>query len=123
MTTRRTFLATLTAVSLAPTLARAMSKRVGTFTGRSRHTMSGSVEVTETTVVLQEDYKLDRAPDPIVGLGNGEVYDPATYMGELKSLSGTSSYAMPEGIDVADYSEVIIWCRAADVPLGIAPLA
>ena len=123
MTTRRSFLATLTAVSLAPALARASTTRKGMFSGRSRHETKGWVEVTDRTVALQRDFSLDRAPDPVVGLGNNGRYDPATFMGELVSKKGASSYAIPDGIDASAYNEVYIWCRAADVPLGIAKIS
>lgn len=123
MKTRRSFLATLTAVSLAPVLARAANTRKGMFSGRSRHVTSGWVEVTDNTVALQRDFSLDRAPDPVVGLGKDGQYDPATFMGELKAKNGASSYAIPDGIDAASYNEVYVWCRAADVPLGIAKIS
>ena len=122
MTTRRSFLATLTAVSLAPALARAATARKGMFSGRSRHVTTGWVEVTDSTVALQRDFSLDRAPDPVVGLGNNGEYDPSTFMGELKSKKGASSYSIPAGVDASAYNEVYVWCRAADVPLGIAKI-
>ena len=122
MKTRRSFLATLTAVSLAPALARAMTARTGVFTGRSRHDTEGGVEVTDSTITFQNDFSLDGAPDPVVGLGKSGEYDPATFMGELKSDKGAQSYAIPANVDVSGYNEVYVWCRAADVPLGIASL-
>ena len=61
-------------------------------------------------------------PDPVVGFSNGEVYDPATFLGELKAMSGTQDYVVPEGIDASAYGEVMVWCRAADVPLSVAAL-
>ena len=35
---------------------------------------------------------------------------------------GQQTYTLPANINAADYDTAIIWCRAADVPLGIAPL-
>ncbi len=122
MTTRRTFLATLTAVSLAPALAKAGAARTGKFTGPKRYGSGGAVEVTNTTVALQRDFSLSRGPDPVVGLGKNGRYDPATFMGELKAKKGAQSYAIPSGINVADYDEVHIWCRRFNTGLGVARL-
>ena len=43
-------------------------------------------------------------------------------MGELAKKRGKQAYSLPANINAADYDTAIIWCRAADVPLGIAPL-
>lgn len=94
--------------------------RLGSFEGRSTHTSSGTAEIAGNTVNLLDDFVLDGAPDPVVGLGKDGTYDPATFMGELAAMSGPSSYTAPAGINTADYNEVYVWCRAADVPLSVA---
>jgi len=123
MLDRRLFIASLAAVVALP--KGAFANPTGTFSGRSNHVTTGSVTIVteggETFVDLGADFTLDRAPDPIVGLGNG-TYDPATFMGELASKRGAQRYKVPAGVDASKYSEVYIWCRAADVPLGIASL-
>ena len=125
---RRTFLHTAllsaTAVGIAPMAA--FAAPTGRFEGRSRHTTSGGVTVEQgnggTLIRLHDDFKLDSGPDPIVGLGKDGKWDPATYSGDLANLNGGQDYTVPSGVDAAAYNEVYIWCRAADVPLGVASL-
>lgn len=97
----------------------------GTFEGRSDHETSGKVSIVESdgkySILLAEDFSLDGAPDPKVGLGK-DGYDPSTKAGPLASLTGASAYDVPEGINIADYNEVYIWCEKFDVPLGVAKL-
>ncbi len=122
MIARRTLLASLAAVGLSSRLAWAQSVRTGTFSGRSGHVTTGAAILEGSTLTLGDDFALDRAPDPVVGLGRDGRWDPNTYMGGLVRKRGRQEYALPAGIDAADYNEAYIWCRAADVPLGIAPL-
>lgn len=122
MLTRRTLLLSLPAVAVSFQAAYAQSAKTGTFTGRSRHVTTGGATLNASTLTLEEDFTLDRAPDPVVGLGKNGEWDPATFMGELAQKRGKQSYTLPANINAADYDTAIIWCRAADVPLGIAPL-
>lgn len=129
MLSRRTFLSATTGASLAvvftalPAFAQSVS---GTFRGASRHTTAGGVTVTSkggTSVIsLASDFSLDSGPDPVVGLGKDGRYDPKTFSGALAKLKGAQEYRLPDGVDAGAYNEVYIWCRAADVPLGIADL-
>ena len=124
MTSRRSFLTATAAVAVAllscPLFAQ--SARSGTFEGRSRHTTTGTATLDGQSIALGDDFALDNGPDPVVGLGRDGTYDPATYSGDLVSLSGAQAYTLPDGVEPSDYNEVYIWCRAADVPLGIATL-
>ena len=122
MITRRSLLLSLPAVAISMQSAKAQNARTGTFTGRSNHVTTGGATLTGGTLTLEQDFTLDRAPDPIVGLGKNGTWDPATFMGELMQKRGKQTYALPANINAADYDTAIIWCRAADVPLGIAPL-
>ena len=97
----------------------------GSFEGRNDHIVTGQVDVVESNgkyiIQLAEDFSLDNAPDPKVGLGkNG--YDASTKAGNLIALTGASSYELPTNINAQDYNEVYIWCEKFDVPLGIAQL-
>lgn len=99
----------------------------GTFKGASRHVTTGGVSIVKTAdggakVVLGQDFSLDGAPDPRVGLGANGKYDDASDLGKLTKLKGTQTYAVPAGIDVSKYNEVYIWCRKYSVPLGVATL-
>ncbi|MFK8184865.1 MAG: DM13 domain-containing protein [Phormidesmis sp.] len=98
----------------------------GTFEGKSDHITTGSVDIVERGgkyyIELGDDFSLDNAPDPKVGLGkNG--YDPITQSGELRSLTGASTYELPDGLDISSYNEVYIWCEKFSVPLGVAVLS
>ncbi len=120
MQTRRTFLATAAALAAGPAFAGGHG-RLGTFTGASNHVTTGTAEIAGNQVNLLDDFTFDGAPDPKVALGN-DGYDPATLMGALRSNTGAQSYAIPAGIDPANYNEVWIWCERFNVPLGVAKL-
>jgi len=116
---RRQFIVTGLSLITLPAFAGGHG-RLGSFEGRSTHTSSGTAEIAGDTVMLLEDFMLDNAPDPVVGLGKDGTYDPNTFMGELTAMSGSSTYTVPAGINSADYNEVYVWCRAANVPLSVA---
>ncbi|MEY1557094.1 DM13 domain-containing protein [Yoonia sp. R2331] len=116
---RRTFIAAGVSMFAAPALAGGHG-RLGQLEGRSTHTSSGTAEIAGDTVSLLDDFFLDNAPDPVVGLGKDGTYDPNTFMGELKAMRGGSTYTVPAGINTDDYNEVYVWCRAANVPLSVA---
>ena len=118
-------LATFLSFSVANAQTTTVGK--GRFTGASNHVTSGVVEVVKNadgshTVILADDFSLDGAPDPRVGLGKDGKYDKATGMGLLKSLKGHQTFSVPAGVNPADYNEVYIWCLKFNVPLGVAPL-
>ncbi len=98
---------------------------LGTFTGLTGHTVTGTAEIGYTgsgwAVVLGEDFTFDGAPDPKVGLGNGE-YVVEAQLAPLASYSGSQSYAIPSDLDVADFNQVYIWCEQFTVSLGVADL-
>ena len=124
MMNRRTVLksvAALSTMAAAPAAFAGGHGRLGTFTGKSNHVTTGTVEVLKTEVVLLDDFSFDGAPDPKVALGK-DGYDKDTLMGLLKSNSGKSSYAIPAGVNPDDYNEVWIWCEKFNVPLGVAKL-
>ncbi|MBJ3761532.1 DM13 domain-containing protein [Maribius pontilimi] len=123
MPTRRSFLTAAAGLAAAiPFASFAQSVKSGTFVGASGHTSSGGVALSGDTVSLLDDFRLDRAPDPKVAPGR-DGYDPATLMGPRASRRGASSYALPAGIDAADYNEVWIWCEEFNVPLAVAKLS
>jgi len=111
----------------AATLVRADHhvQATGTFAGKSDHVTTGTASIVKTeggySVVLGEDFSLDGAPDPKVGLGK-DGYKKETKLGKLQSKSGRQSYAIPAEIDPSNYNEVWIWCERFNVPLGVATL-
>ncbi len=121
----------VTAAGGAPTgevahLATGQQTAAGQFVGASDHVTTGEAAVfwtgEEWVVSLASDFSLDGAPDPVIGLGRDGVYDPASQSGPLASLTGAQTYALPAGIDVADYDQVYVWCEEFAVPLGVADL-
>lgn len=115
------------AFSLAAIAANAEPVATGTFTGASDHITTGAVEVIANddgshTIVLGDDFSLDGAPDPRVGLGKDGHYDGNTDSGKLLNLTGAQSFTVPAGVDIADFNEVYIWCEKFSVPLGFAVL-
>jgi len=98
----------------------------GTFAGASGHKTSGGVSVVRTdagtTVVLEQDFSLDSAPDPKVGFGRDGVYDTKAQLAPLGANTGQQSYPIPASVDPEKYNEVYIWCEKYAVPLGVAKL-
>lgn len=118
-------LAIIVGFVVGPASAGAVSS--GTFTGESDHITTGGVEIIKNadgshTIVLGDDFSLDGAPDPRVGLGKDGHFNGNTDSGKLGNLTGSQSFVVPAGIDVADFNEVYIWCEKFSVPLGVAKL-
>ena len=44
-------------------------------------------------------------------------------LGDLKGNQGDQNYELPDGVDLAKYRAVTIWCRRFGVNFGTAPLA
>ncbi|WP_053682990.1 DM13 domain-containing protein [Streptomyces sp. WM4235] len=59
------------------------------------------------------------------GVGGWRVFDDGKYvsLGKLKGNKGDQNYAIPEGLNLSDYSSVTIWCDRFDVSFGAAELA
>ncbi len=116
---------TALAVVLAASAAIA-GEGTGSFTGKSGHVTSGSVEVVRTDagweVRLGTDFSFDGAPDPRVGFGEAGKFAADTDFEALRKNTGAQAYTVPEGIDPASYDEVYIWCRQYAVPLGVATI-
>ena len=125
---RTTTLALLLAAAgaLGPALAQEVVAS-GTFEGASDHDASGGVEIRRAgdgyEVVLADDFRMDRAPDPYVAFGSASAFAPGTDFAVLEGRRGAQTYAVPEGLDPAAHEAVWLWCREFGVPLGVARLA
>jgi hypothetical protein len=100
----------------------------GTFRGADQfHQAAGTARLLEadgkTYVRFEDDFAVTNGPDLFVYLGNNGEYDADTNLGALKGSKGSQNYEVPAGIDVSQYSEVWVWCRAFAVPFGSAQLA
>ena len=98
----------------------------GEFIGESGHITTGNVSIEKTdkglVIVLAENFSLDGAPAPVVGLGKDGEYDEATELGDLKSDTGAQRYLIPKSVNISKYNEVYIWCVDFSVSLGVAKL-
>lgn len=120
---------TLTLAAFAAALATsafAGEARTGQFTGASNHVTTGGVTVTKDAsgyvVELGPQFFLDGAPDPKVGFGINGTYVDGTLIGVLQSTTGAQSYRVPANLNVADFTDVFIWCEKFSVPLGVAAI-
>jgi hypothetical protein len=99
----------------------------GLFTGFDRiHTGTGNVSVLKVgdkyIIRFEENFDVANGPDLFVGLGKDGKYVEGTEIGKLKGNIGSQNYEVPENINLADYNEVWIWCRAFSVGFAKAKL-
>lgn len=122
-----TFLAAAAGAAMAIWHVGALTTIRGRFSGRHGHRVSGGVTIESSgdvaVIRLDGDFRCDGSPDPVVGLGRDGQYDPATLMGRLRHLDGAQDYTLPCGVDLADYNEIYVWCRAFALPVGVARIA
>lgn len=98
----------------------------GTFVGQNKHETTGSARIEQDDsgqyfVILGDNFSLDGAPDPKVGLGN-DGFKSNTLLGKLEKKKGTQAYAIPAHLNPADFNEIWIWCERFSVGLGVASL-
>ena len=127
-TLRRPVLAIFAGVALAlaslvaPALAQ---ERGGTWQGTAGHTATGTVSIVEEggayTVVFSDDWSIDNAPDPYIAFGSADAFADGTDFA-LVEKSGGQSFAVPEGIDPAQFEAAWVWCKRFGVPLAVATL-
>lgn len=99
----------------------------GLFQGAdSFHQAAGTARLVATDgkkyIRFEDDFTVTNGPDLFVYLGNNGQYDADTNLGRLKGNVGSQNYEVPAEIDVSQYSEVWVWCRAFFVPFGHAVL-
>jgi hypothetical protein len=99
----------------------------GLFTGFDRiHTGTGNVSVLKVgdkyIIRFEDNFDVANGPDLFVGLGKDGKYVEGTEIGKLKGNIGSQNYEVPENINLADYNEVWIWCRAFSVGFAKAKL-
>lgn len=98
----------------------------GTLQGESGHRASGEVSLVQSGdrffVRFEDNFDAENGPDLFVHLGNDGAYDKEVNLGVLKGNIGGQNYEIPADINVDDYSEVWIWCRAFSVPFASAKL-
>ena len=99
-----------TPVSSQKTQSSTIVTAKGGFTGDNKHIVTGNAVVSRVdgqwVITLDDGFTLDGAPDPKVALSSGGKYVEGTILGKLKSLQGSQSYALAEGLDIGDYDQV-----------------
>ena len=94
------------------------------------HYGKGSVSVYPSTVFLEEDFEVGPGPDyhvylvPKSGIrSSGEVKDTMFIdFGRLRAFKGSQNYAIPDGVDLKDFSSAVIWCQQFGVLISPADL-
>ena len=80
----------------------------------------------QTIVRFSDDFKTKNGPDLKIFLSpqsieqvNGETaIDGAVLLGELKSKKGSQDYVVLAGVNLADFSSVLIHCEAYSILWG-----
>ncbi len=96
--------------------------KTGTFVGLEGHQAQGTAQLIKIGsayyVRFSEDFRTTNGPDLVVHFGNNGVYASEAYLGDLKGNVGAQNYEVPVAINVNNYNEVWVWCRAFSVPFG-----
>lgn len=76
----------------------------------------------ESDVLRLEDFRVTNGPDLYIYLATDKQASDFVDLGRLKANSGNQNYDMPEGVDLAKYDTVVVWCKAFSVFFGGAEL-
>ncbi|MDP3901545.1 MAG: DM13 domain-containing protein [bacterium] len=98
----------------------------GKFIGLDFHNAEGTVKLLQIDkkiyIRFEDDFKVTNGPDLFVHFGKNGDYSPHANLGELKGNIGAQNYEVPENINIEDFDEIWVWCRAFSVPFGKAEL-
>lgn len=98
----------------------------GTFAGVAGHSAGGTAKLLKTGnsyyLRFEDDFKVTNGPDLFVYFGRDGKYANTAQVAALKGNVGSQNYAVPPGINPADFNEIWVWCRAFSVPFGVAAL-
>lgn len=94
------------------------------------HYGSGSVTVYQDLLHLEADFNVGPGPKYHVYLvpdadvaADTRVQDSMFVdLGRLKAFSGSQNYVVPQGVDLAEYGSVVIWCEQFNVLISPARL-
>lgn len=76
-----------------------------------------------TNVLRLENFKSTNGPDLYVYLSTDKYASEFISLGELKASSGNQNYGIPDDVDLGEYNQVLIWCKAFGVLFGNAELS
>ncbi len=94
------------------------------------HYGKGKVSVYQRAVFLEPDFEVGPGPAYHVYLvPTAKVRDEAAVkdamfvdLGRLRAFKGSQRYSIPEGVDLAKYPSVVIWCERFGVLISPADL-
>lgn len=94
------------------------------------HYGKGKVSVYRDVVYLEPDFEVGPGPKYHVYLVPEANVTPTTRvaqlkfvdLGRLKAFKGSQNYAVPAGVQLADYPSVVIWCEQFGVLISPARL-
>lgn len=121
-------------LTAAPALAQASISAAadlpsGTFVKKKKK-LKGGWEVVQrgdkTVIVFADDFRAAKGPDLKIFLSPKTVsdvtgktaIDGSLNIGELKSTKGAQEYEVPAGVNLDDYSSVLVHCEAYSVLWG-----
>lgn len=95
------------------------------------HRGAGSVSVTDGQVVLGADFTVTPGPDyrvllvpkPAIRAASDVARTMYVDLGPLTAFKGGQHYAVPAGVDLADYPSVVIWCAPYAALISTADLS
>jgi hypothetical protein len=91
----------------------------------SFHKTSGTAKIIEIEgkkYLSLENFETTNGPDLFVYLSKDKEASEFINLGKLKGNIGNQNYEILEEINLDDYNEVLIWCRAFKVLFGSAEL-
>jgi Electron transfer DM13 len=94
------------------------------------HYGRGKVSVYERAVFLEQDFEVGPGPAfhvylvPKASIRSSSDMKDVMFidLGRLRAFKGSQRYAIPNGVDLAKYPSVIIWCARFDVLISPADL-
>lgn len=94
------------------------------------HKGTGKVSVYEKVVYLEPDFEVGPGPDfhvylvPAAQIRSDEAVTKTMYvdLGQLRAFKGSQRYAIPDGVDLAKFPSVVIWCQRFGVLISPADL-
>ena len=120
--TRKLFAAVLIALLLSTVATAVAADPTGTWTKKS-FSVKGSYRFVEengrTFLVLDEKFSTKKAPDlklfltnrPLAEANGRNAADGAVLIAKLKTNKGGQRYALPEGVDVSEFTTLLLHCE------------
>jgi hypothetical protein len=74
-------------------------------------------------VLRLENFKSTNGPDLYVYLSTDKDASEFINLGKLKANNGNQNYEIPNEVNLAEYNQVLIWCKAFGVLFGSAEIS